>query len=90
MSDLQFGLKSGTSADSCTGLLKNTIALHIHHKTKVYSCFLDASKAFDGVSHTTLFNILEKRDVPPAFFGLGTKSSLALLNGTPMYPTPLV
>ena len=64
-SDLQFGFKSGTSTDSCTGLLKNTIALHIHRKTKVYGCFLDASKAFDRVSHNTLFNILERRDVPP-------------------------
>ena len=64
-SDLQFGFKSGASTDSCTGLLKNTIALHFHCKTKVYSCFLDASKAFDRVSHNTLFNILQKRGVPP-------------------------
>ena len=64
-SDLQFGFKSGASTDSCTGLLKNTIALHIRRKTKVYGCFLDASKAFDRVSHNTLFSILEKRDVPP-------------------------
>ena len=34
-SDLQFGFKSGASTDSCTGLLKNTIALHVHRKTKV-------------------------------------------------------
>ena len=64
-SDVQFGFKSGASTDSCTGLLKNTIALHIHCKTKVYGCFLDASKVFDRVSHNTLFIILEKRDVPP-------------------------
>ena len=63
--DLQFGFKSGASTDSCTGLLKNTIVLHIHRKTKVYGCFLDASKVFDRVSHNTLSNILEKRDVPP-------------------------
>ena len=31
----------------------------------VYGCFLDASKVFDRVSHNTLFNILEKGDVPP-------------------------
>ena len=34
-------------------------------RTKVYVCFLDASRAFDGVSHNTRFNDLEKRDVPP-------------------------
>ena len=64
-SDFQFGFKSGASTDSCKGLLKNTIAVHIHRKTKVYGCFLDASKVFDRVSHNTLFSILEKRDVPP-------------------------
>ena len=63
-SDLQFGFKSGASTDSCMGLLKNTIALHIHRKTKVYGCFLDASKAFDRVSHNTLFNILEEKCTP--------------------------
>ena len=40
-------------------------ALHIHRKTKVYGCFLDASKVFNRVSHNILFSILEKRDVPP-------------------------
>ena len=34
-------------------------------RTKVYVCFLDASRAFDRVSHNTRFNYLEKRDVPP-------------------------
>ena len=46
-SDLQFGFKPGVSTDTCTGLLKNTIALHLHRKTKVFGCFLDASKAVD-------------------------------------------
>ena len=67
MSDLQFGFKSGASTDSCTGLLMNTMALHIQCKTEVYICFLDASKAFDGISHNTLFSIHEKRDVPLYF-----------------------
>ena len=89
-SDLQFGFKSDASTASCMGRLKNTIALHIHRKTKVFGCFLDVSKVFDRVSHNTLFSVLEKRDVPPTFSGLGTKTSLALLNGILVFQTPLV
>ena len=57
ITDLQFGFKPGVSTDSCTGLLKNTIALNLYRETKVYGCFLYASKAFDRVSHNTLFSV---------------------------------
>ena len=49
---------------SCPHQICKLVALHLYHETKVYGCFIDASKAFDRVSHNTLFNILEKRGVP--------------------------
>ena len=57
-SSLQFGFKSGFSADLCTGLLKNVIQNYLECDTHVYGCFLDASKAFNRVDHALLFEKL--------------------------------
>ncbi len=64
-SDLQFGFKEGFSTDLCTGVLKNVVSQYLQGGSNVYGCFLDASKAFDRVNHTTLFKLLIKRDLPP-------------------------
>ena len=40
------------------------------HGSPVYACFLDASKAFDRVCHSTLFRILTDRGVPPPYLKL--------------------
>ena len=50
-SDLQFGFKPGYSTDLCSN--------------PVYSCFLDASKAFDRVDHLILLSLLLKKNLPP-------------------------
>ena len=63
-SSLQFGFKPGFSADLCTGLIKNVVQNYIENDTHVFGCFLDASKAFDRVNHTTLFEKLLRRDLP--------------------------
>ena len=65
-SDLQFGFKPGFSTDLCTGVLKNVVSKYLHRKSHVFSCFLDASKAFDRVNHEKLFRLLIRRQVPPA------------------------
>lgn len=63
-SELQFGFKRGCSTDLCSGVLKNVISCYNHSGTSVFSCFLDASKAFDRVNHFKLFRLLLDRDLP--------------------------
>ena len=56
-SSLQFGFKQGLSTDLCTGLTKNVTRYYVND-TEVFGCFLDASKAFDQVDRSVLFEKL--------------------------------
>ena len=62
--DHQFGFKTKHSTDMCIFSVKSIIKYYTEHNSPVYTCFLDASKAFDKVNHWTLFNKLIKRKVP--------------------------
>ena len=66
-SDHQFGFKRGTGTDMCIFLLKQIISSYLQRGSPIFSVFLDASKAFDRVSHELLFKKLLLRDVPPCF-----------------------
>ena len=61
----QFGFNKGLSVDLCTGLIKNVVARCNISDTEVFDCFLDASKVFDRVSHSVLFDKLIQRNLPP-------------------------
>ena len=69
-SPLQFGFKSGMSADMCTGLIKNVISRYCFNGSNVFGRFLDASKAFDRVSHLKLFSELLEKNLPPTIIRL--------------------
>ena len=57
-SDMQFGYKKGHSTTMCTLIYKEIINQYINNGSNVYSCLLDASKAFDRVHYGKLFRIL--------------------------------
>ena len=57
-SDMQFGYKKDHSTTLCTLIYKEVIDNYINNGNTVYSCFLEASKAFDRVHYGKLFSIL--------------------------------
>ena len=62
--DQQFRFKSQHATDMCTFTVKSVIKHYAMQNSTVYTCFLDAAKAFDRMSHWTLFSKMIKRDVP--------------------------
>ena len=48
----------------CSGTVKNDVSCYVHEAHVVYACFLDASKAFDPVSHEILFSRLLSKNFP--------------------------
>ena len=66
-SDMQLGFKPQHSTTICS-LVYHEIINHYNYimanNSNLYSCLLDASKAFDKVHHGKLFHILLNRKVP--------------------------
>ena len=60
----KFGFKRKHGTDQCIYVLKEIIDLHRRLNGSVFVCFMDASKAFDRVTHRTLFKKLGARGVP--------------------------
>lgn len=62
--DNQFGFKKKHGTDLCIFALKNVIDYYKQCRSPVFTCFLDASKAFDRVNHWTLFRKMIEKKVP--------------------------
>ena len=63
-SNRQFGFKRGTSTTDACFLLKEVINNYTKDRAKVYTAFIDLSKAFDKVDHFILGNTLLRRGIP--------------------------
>ena len=61
--DQQFGFKSQHATDMCIFTVKSVIKYYTKQNSTVSTCFLDAGKAFDRVSHWTLFSKMIKKKV---------------------------
>ena len=62
--EAQFGFKAAHSTDMCIFIMKEIINYYHSYNSPVYTCFLDASKAFDRVNHWSLFKKLIHRGLP--------------------------
>ncbi len=49
----------------CSLALKEVVNYYRYGRSKVYACFMDASKAFDRIRHDKLFKILQDGGIHP-------------------------
>ena len=64
-SELQFGFKEHYSTIMCNTLLVETVEYYVSNNSTVYVLLIDASKAFDRLSYSKLFEVLETYNVCP-------------------------
>ena len=61
---MQFAFKQGHSTALCTTVLKEVLGHYTSNGSPVYSCFVNASWAFDKINIFKLFKMLIQRNIP--------------------------
>ena len=69
-SNYQFGFKRNQSTTHALHCFRETVDYFVNNGSRVYSTFLDASKAFDRLIHSGLFIKLMERNVPVLFLNI--------------------
>ena len=60
----QFGFKPKHGTEQSVFILKECLQYYVQHGSVVFTCYLDASMAFDKISHVLLFQKLLEIGVP--------------------------
>ena len=68
--DNQFGFMAKYGTGLCVFVLKQIVAYYNERGSPFFSVFVDSSKAFDRVSHNSLFDKLIERNIPLYFVRL--------------------
>ena len=63
----QFGYKQKLGTEMCLFAFKEIIDCYNKLDSNIYCCFLDASRAYDRISHKIMFKLLKDRAVPLIF-----------------------
>ena len=71
--DMQYAFKNSHGTAMCTLTVKEVVRYYWRKGSRVYTSFVDASKAFDRVKHDMLFLLLIERGLPPVILNRSFK-----------------
>ena len=70
LDELQFSYQKNCSTTMCTWLVIESVSYFSRNGSDVFACFMDMKKAFDMVKHSSLFEKLAERKLPPIYLRL--------------------
>lgn len=81
-SNLQFAYKRNHSTAMCVTLFKEIASYYLSRDSDIFTCYLDASSAFDRIEFGKLFTLLFKRKIPAIYirvlYDLYTRQDIAV------------